>query len=243
MWWSFALNVLLGILMLITMLFCIGTLDDAVNAEVPYLQLFVNTGSNAVAFALTIILLVLIFKGEYHSLSNHQPRSLRLFSRSRLSILEMAEQDGKKTEHPIQLSLCYCLLVSGSLRDQHWQYHRVQHHHITYVARLAQHIHVINRMCLPEADQRTATPTSEMESGSIWTCDQRVCICLLGLRHSLQLFPRQLTGRYKHGKLGASCMGRCDAPKFRHISTSREETLHCACDVRRGDQDWSLARY
>lgn len=69
MWWSFVLNVLLGILMLITMLFCIGTLDEAVNAEVPYLQLFVNTGSNAVAFALTIILLILIFSGNITALA------------------------------------------------------------------------------------------------------------------------------------------------------------------------------
>ncbi|KAK5193573.1 polyamine transporter tpo5 [Exophiala xenobiotica] len=82
MWWSFVLNVLLGILMLITMLFCIGTLDDAVHAEVPYLQLFVNTGSNAVAFALTIILLVLIFSGNITALATTS-REVFAFSRDR----------------------------------------------------------------------------------------------------------------------------------------------------------------
>lgn len=64
MWWSFIMNVAMGIVMLITMLFCIGTLDEALNAEVSYLQLFINTGSNAVALVLTILLLLLVFSGN-----------------------------------------------------------------------------------------------------------------------------------------------------------------------------------
>ncbi|KAK5215529.1 polyamine transporter tpo5 [Exophiala xenobiotica] len=82
MWWSFVMNVLLGILMLITMLFCIDTLDDAVNAEVPYLQHFVNTGSNAVALALTIILFNPIFSGNITALATAS-REVFAFSRER----------------------------------------------------------------------------------------------------------------------------------------------------------------
>lgn len=82
MWWSFVLNVLMGIVVLITMLFCIGTLDDALNAEVPYLQLFVNTGSNAVAFVLTILLLILVFSGNITALATTS-REVFAFSRDR----------------------------------------------------------------------------------------------------------------------------------------------------------------
>ena len=76
------MNVILGIITLITMLFCIGTLDEAINAEVPYLQLFVNTGSNAMALALTIILFLLIFSGNITALATTS-REVFAFSRDR----------------------------------------------------------------------------------------------------------------------------------------------------------------
>lgn len=64
------------------MLFCIGTLDDAINAESPYLQLFLNTGSNAVALALTIILFFLIFAGNITCLATAS-REVFAFSRDK----------------------------------------------------------------------------------------------------------------------------------------------------------------
>jgi choline transport protein len=64
MWWSYLLNAGLGVVALLTMLFCIGSLDDAMNADAPYLQLFMNTSSVSAALALTIILLILIFAGN-----------------------------------------------------------------------------------------------------------------------------------------------------------------------------------
>jgi len=82
MWWSFLLNVSMGIVTLITMLFCIGPLEDAINAETPYLQLFLNSGSNAVAFVLCILLLVLIFSGNITALATTS-REVFAFSRDR----------------------------------------------------------------------------------------------------------------------------------------------------------------
>lgn len=82
MWWSYLLNLFMGIIMLITMLFCIGSLDDAMNAGTPYLQLFLNTGSSAVAYALTIILLILIFSGNITALATTS-REVFAFSRDR----------------------------------------------------------------------------------------------------------------------------------------------------------------
>lgn len=40
MWWSFVLNVVMGLAMLVTMLFCIGDLNAAINSSAPYLILF-----------------------------------------------------------------------------------------------------------------------------------------------------------------------------------------------------------
>ena len=76
------MNVTLGIITLITMLFCIGTLDEAMNSEAPYLQLFVNTGSQAAALAFTIILFLLIFSGNITALATTS-REVFAFSRDK----------------------------------------------------------------------------------------------------------------------------------------------------------------
>ena len=47
----------------------IGTLDQALAAEVPYLQLFLNSGSQGLTFFLTILLLILIFSGNITALA------------------------------------------------------------------------------------------------------------------------------------------------------------------------------
>jgi choline transport protein len=82
MWWSFLLNVAMGIVTLITMLFCIGPLVAALEAETPYVQLFLNSGSNAVAFVLCILLLILIFSGNITALATTS-REVFAFSRDR----------------------------------------------------------------------------------------------------------------------------------------------------------------
>jgi choline transport protein len=80
MWYSFLLNVALGIVALLTMLFCIGSLDEAINAEVPYLQLFLNTGSQTLAIVLIVLLFVLIFSGNITCLATTS-REVFAFSR------------------------------------------------------------------------------------------------------------------------------------------------------------------
>ena len=82
MWWSYLLNAFMGFIILITMLFCIGDLNDAINAPAPYLSLFNNTGSVGVATTLTIILFVLIFSGNITSLATTS-REAWAFSRDR----------------------------------------------------------------------------------------------------------------------------------------------------------------
>lgn len=69
MWWSYLINTALGIVTLITMLFCIGDLDDAINSDTPYLDLFLNTGSVGVAILLPLVIFLLLFSGNVTSLA------------------------------------------------------------------------------------------------------------------------------------------------------------------------------
>lgn len=82
MWWSYLLNVGMGTVMLITMLFCIGPLEGALNSGVPYLTLFDNTGSVAVSLVLSIILFLLILSGNITALATCS-REVWAFSRDR----------------------------------------------------------------------------------------------------------------------------------------------------------------
>ncbi|TVY83619.1 putative amino-acid permease [Lachnellula suecica] len=82
MWWSYILNVVMGLAMLITILFCIGDLDAASNTGAPYLILFQNTGSNAVALVLLVILLILLFAGNITALATTS-REVWAFSRDK----------------------------------------------------------------------------------------------------------------------------------------------------------------
>lgn len=66
---SYLLNVGLGIAMLITMLFCVGSLDSVLNSPAPYLQLFNNTGKTSISLLLNIILFLLIFSGNITALA------------------------------------------------------------------------------------------------------------------------------------------------------------------------------
>ena len=69
MWWSYVLNVFMGTVILITMLFCIGDLNDAISSPAPYLSLFNNTGSVGVSMTLTVILFLLILSGNITALA------------------------------------------------------------------------------------------------------------------------------------------------------------------------------
>lgn len=82
MWWSYLLNVFMGVITLTTMLFCIGPLEGALPCEAPYLILFKNTDSNVITFILMIILLILIFLGNITALAATS-RELWAFSRDK----------------------------------------------------------------------------------------------------------------------------------------------------------------
>lgn len=79
---SYLLNVFLGIIMLITILFCIGDLNNALSSSAPYQVLFNNTGKTGVALLLNIIVFLLVFSGNITALATCS-RELWAFSRDK----------------------------------------------------------------------------------------------------------------------------------------------------------------
>ncbi|KAI5363879.1 putative amino acid/polyamine transporter I [Septoria linicola] len=67
--WSYVGNVFLGICMLVTMLFCLGPLEGVLEANIPYLLLFNNTGSPTLSIILNVILFLLIYMGNITALA------------------------------------------------------------------------------------------------------------------------------------------------------------------------------
>jgi choline transport protein len=82
MWWSYIFNVILGLVVLIVMLYGIGDLEDAINSTAPYLNLFNNSGSTGMAFALSVLLFLLIFAGNITALATAS-REMWAFSRDK----------------------------------------------------------------------------------------------------------------------------------------------------------------
>lgn len=82
MWWSYALNSFMAFVMLITVLFCIGPLDSILDADLPYLNLFSNTGSNSAALFLAIVLILLVYAGNVTALATTS-REVWAFARDR----------------------------------------------------------------------------------------------------------------------------------------------------------------
>ncbi|KAL9107470.1 MAG: hypothetical protein Q9227_007667 [Pyrenula ochraceoflavens] len=68
-WYSYLLNLAMGIITLITMLFCWGPVEQAINADVPYLVLFQQTNSIGVSLLDLILIFILIYVGNITSLA------------------------------------------------------------------------------------------------------------------------------------------------------------------------------
>ncbi|ROW08712.1 hypothetical protein VPNG_06378 [Cytospora leucostoma] len=82
MWWSYIVNTAMAFVMLVTMLYTIGPLESILDADLPYLNLFSNTGSEGVAVFLAVVLLVLTFSGNITALATTS-REVWAFARDR----------------------------------------------------------------------------------------------------------------------------------------------------------------
>jgi choline transport protein len=132
-----------------------GPLDTAIGSSAPYLLLFQNTGSNAVAFVLLIILFVLIFLGNITALATTS-REVWAFSRDKgfpfskwiskvssqtshgITALPSNLRDEPQTKRPRQLSLPYLRRSWCPLPNQPWFQLRIQYHRLlTLIALLS----------------------------------------------------------------------------------------------------------
>jgi len=68
-WWSYIGNVIFGFIMLITLLFCIGPLDDAIASYWPFITLFNRTGSTRLNLFFNILLWILVYLGNITTLA------------------------------------------------------------------------------------------------------------------------------------------------------------------------------
>lgn len=64
MWWSYILNFILSMVTVVTMLFTWGPVEDAIDADIPYLLLVTSTGNKGVALMILIVLFILIYIGN-----------------------------------------------------------------------------------------------------------------------------------------------------------------------------------
>lgn len=62
--WGYLYNAVLGLITLITMLFTVGNLDDAINAASPFQNAFTATSSQGLNVFMTLILALLILSGN-----------------------------------------------------------------------------------------------------------------------------------------------------------------------------------
>ncbi|CAN8105310.1 unnamed protein product [Discula destructiva] len=82
MFWSYVLNSAMAFVMVITMLYCLGPLESILDADLPYLNLFSNTGSTSAALFLAIVLILLVYAGNITALATTS-REVWAFSRDR----------------------------------------------------------------------------------------------------------------------------------------------------------------
>lgn len=82
MFWSYVSNSVMAFVMVITMLYCIGPLHSILDVDLPYLNLFSNTGSTSAAMFLTVILILLVYAGNITALATTS-REVWAFSRDR----------------------------------------------------------------------------------------------------------------------------------------------------------------
>lgn len=255
---SYLLNVFLGIIMLITMLFCIGDLNGALSSTAPYQVLFNNTGKTGVALLLNIVVFLLIFSGNITALATSS-RELWAFSRDKgfpfskwishvsislpyhgtsVSILILRSLlDELEIQHPFQFRLPNLRSDRHPLPHQPRLHPRVQHHCLTLPPGPAVDVHDFHRLRPSPPSQRPRPPPRALEPGPVRSPDQYVCLLLLRFRPGLLLFPGRCAGYSGHGELGAGCVGGRYCGLVGDLFPLREAALYAAGGFRRREEE------
>ena len=210
---------------MITMLFTVGSLEDAINAPSPFQNSFTNTGSTGVNVTLTLILALLIITANITSLATTS-REVWAFARdggtpghrwiskvslSDITCLPRAHQlsltGSPPPKRPLQRRTHHILPVLHPLLNPARQHRSLQHHNLPQPNRLPGHLHDLNRLSPAQALPTRTSTTRTLQPWSLGPAGQSVCVLLLVAYPCLQLLPGQCAGRREYCELGPGYLG------------------------------------
>lgn len=129
-------------------------------------------------------------------------------------------------EHPVQRGIHH-------LRDHgHPQLHSagfghgVQHPSQPVYTRPNEHVHAFDRLRLAQAPAKGATTARTVESGTMGSLDQRVCVLVQLLHPDILLFPTGAARWEGRCQLGAVDLGWCRHPGSYHVYIAGSEELY-----------------
>ena len=183
--------------MMITMLFTVGSLEDAINASSPFQNSFTNTGSTGVNVTLTLILALLIVTGNITSLATTS-REVWAFARdggppahrwiSKVSQIGItrplhAHQSSftgpPPPKRPLQRRPHHKLPILHPLPNPARQHRRLQHHNLPQPHRLPRHLRHLHRLSPAQALPSRTPTTRTLQPRSLGPAHQSVRVLLL----------------------------------------------------------------
>ena len=240
---------------MITMLFTVGSLEDAINASSPFQNSFTNTGSTGVNVTLTLVLALLIMTANITSLATTS-REVWAFARdggtpghrwiSRVSLPGISRllraQKSLLTGPPppkcaLQCRSHHVLLVLHPLLDSTRQHRSLQYHHLPQPHRLPGHVHDLNRLSPAQAFPTRTFTTRTLQPWSLGPADQSIRVLLLVAYSCLQLLPGQCAGRREYRELGPGYLGWRAGYCVGVVLGAGEEGLQGSCCVCGGSQE------
>lgn len=239
---------------MITMLFTVGSLEDAINAASPFQNSFTNTGSTGVNVALTLILALLIAAANITSLATTSrevwafardggPPGHRWISKVGSSpvlaalLIQSPSPGPPRPKRPLQRRPHHLRPLLHPLPDPTRQHRCLQHRHLPQPHRLPKHLPCLHRLPPSQALPARTITARALQPRSMGPAGQFVRLLLLAAHSRLQLLPRQRAGRREYGELGPGDLGRRAGYCVDLVRPTGEEGLQRPSDIHRGGQE------
>jgi len=237
--------------MLITMLFTVGNLDDAINAASPFQNAFTNTGSQGLNTFLTLFLFLLILSGNITAVTTVS-RETWAFARdgglpfSRW-MSKVSPSVGSSSQHftpylpttgfkALQLSaecrLCHHLSLACPLPRQSWQQCGFQHHHLPQSRGIPSHLPPLHWVCPLETTPARAASACKIQPRPVGCANQHLCRSLLNTGHRPELLPCFVACGCSRCKLGAGDHGSGTGDRPCLLSAAGAQDLRRTSGVR-----------
>src|SRR5271156_3925421 len=206
--WGYLYNAVLGLVMLITMLFTVGNLDDAINAASPFQNAFTNTGSQGLNIFLTLFLFLLILSGNITAVTTTS-RETWAFARdcglpfshwmakvsssvgsgSRHSTPYLPTTGFKALQLSTECRLCHHRSLAHPLPRQSWQQCGFQHHHLPQSRGIPNHLPPLYWVRPLETPPARAASACKIQSRPVGRASQYLCHSLFNAGHHPELLP------------------------------------------------------